>query len=228
MSAGTITVCAALRLPRASPGCPRRRPGGLQPGPAAVPRRRGAVGRVLLAVSEFGQLGAGRHDPHTARTEIYDQGAVNLDADDPAEAVRIVGNLIPHGELLSRRSGGREAEGTRRQEAPGRGAGGRWVLTGGGGYALVQVVPRAWTHLLAEAAGQPVDRRAQTPMAWREYAEARTGEPAPEWMTDWEPAAYRPLQDLRMPVFEVAGQAAMSVSASACDETSAPPRPCLR
>ena len=32
-------------------------------------------------------------------------------------------------------------------------AGGRWVLTGGGGYALVQVVPRAWTHLLAEAAG---------------------------------------------------------------------------
>src|SRR5438034_2935537 len=29
-------------------------------------------------------------------------------------------------------------------------AGGNWVLTGGGGYALVQVVPRAWTHLLAE------------------------------------------------------------------------------
>ena len=74
-------------------------------------------------------------------------------------------------------------------------AGGRWVLTGGGGYALVQVVPRAWTHLLAEAAGQPVDRRAQTPPAWREYAEARTGEPAPEWMTDWEPAAYRPFQE---------------------------------
>ena len=74
-------------------------------------------------------------------------------------------------------------------------AGGRWVLLGGGGYALVQVVPRAWTHLLAEAAGQPVDPRAQTPPAWREYAQARTGEPAPEWMTDWEPAAYRPLQD---------------------------------
>ena len=28
-------------------------------------------------------------------------------------------------------------------------AGGRWVATGGGGYALVDVVPRAWTHLLA-------------------------------------------------------------------------------
>ena len=27
--------------------------------------------------------------------------------------------------------------------------------TGGGGYALVQVVPRTWTHLLAIAAGAP-------------------------------------------------------------------------
>ena len=32
---------------------------------------------------------------------------------------------------------------------------GRWVATGGGGYALVEVVPRAWTHLLAIVAGQP-------------------------------------------------------------------------
>jgi len=79
--------------------------------------------RVSLAVSEFGQLGARRHDPHTARTEIHVKGGVNLDADDPAEAVRIVGNLIPHGELLSRRSGGWAGEGTSGQEAPGRGAG---------------------------------------------------------------------------------------------------------
>ena len=33
-------------------------------------------------------------------------------------------------------------------------AGGRWLLTGGGGYELVQVVPRTWTHLLAEASGR--------------------------------------------------------------------------
>jgi acetoin utilization protein AcuC len=32
-------------------------------------------------------------------------------------------------------------------------AGGRWLLTGGGGYELLQVVPRTWAHLLAEAAG---------------------------------------------------------------------------
>jgi acetoin utilization protein AcuC len=45
----------------------------------------------------------------------------------------------------------------------GRLAGGRWLLTGGGGYDLVQVVPRTWTHLLAEAAGQPIDPGTQTP-----------------------------------------------------------------
>ncbi len=32
-------------------------------------------------------------------------------------------------------------------------AGGRWLLTGGGGYEHVHVVPRTWTHLLFEAAG---------------------------------------------------------------------------
>jgi len=99
------------------------RPGGLGQATADRLARRGAVRRVPLAVSEFGQLGARRHDPRTARTEIHDQGGVNLDADDPAEAVRIVGNLIPHVELLSRRSGGWGAEGTSGQEAPGRGAG---------------------------------------------------------------------------------------------------------
>ena len=74
-------------------------------------------------------------------------------------------------------------------------AGGRWVIFGGGGYALVQVVPRAWAHLLAEAAGRPVDPRAPTPLAWRDYAQLRTGEPAPEWMTDGEPAVYTPFEN---------------------------------
>ena len=74
-------------------------------------------------------------------------------------------------------------------------AGGRWVLIGGGGYALVQVVPRAWAHLLAEAAGLPLDPGAQTPSAWREYAQSRTGEPAPEWMTDGEPAVHTPFSN---------------------------------
>ena len=32
---------------------------------------------------------------------------------------------------------------------------GRWVATGGGGYALVEVVPRTWTHLLADRHRRP-------------------------------------------------------------------------
>ena len=38
-------------------------------------------------------------------------------------------------------------------------ADGRWVVTGGGGYSVVDVVPRAWTHLLAIVAGHPARAR---------------------------------------------------------------------
>ncbi|WP_051108887.1 acetoin utilization protein AcuC [Actinomadura flavalba] len=63
-------------------------------------------------------------------------------------------------------------------------AGGRWLVTGGGGYELVQVVPRAWTHLLAEAAGAPIDPEAATPDEWRAFVRGRTDEIAPRRMTD--------------------------------------------
>jgi acetoin utilization protein AcuC len=63
-------------------------------------------------------------------------------------------------------------------------ADGRWLLTGGGGYELLQVVPRTWTHLLAEAAGCPIDPHARIPAPWREYAFRRTGREAPEVMTE--------------------------------------------
>jgi acetoin utilization protein AcuC len=71
-------------------------------------------------------------------------------------------------------------------------AGGRWLLTGGGGYELVQVVPRTWTHLLAEAAGQPLDPAVPTPERWREYAARRAGTTPPLRMTDGEPASFTP------------------------------------
>jgi acetoin utilization protein AcuC len=71
-------------------------------------------------------------------------------------------------------------------------AGGRWLLTGGGGYELVHVVPRTWTHLLAEAAGRPLDPQLATPPEWREYVRARTGVRAPERMTDGAEAAFTP------------------------------------
>jgi acetoin utilization protein AcuC len=61
---------------------------------------------------------------------------------------------------------------------------GRWIATGGGGYALVQVVPRTWTHLLAVAAGAPLGPEMATPAQWRELARSLTGETAPLTMTD--------------------------------------------
>ncbi|WP_156214496.1 MULTISPECIES: acetoin utilization protein AcuC [Actinomadura] len=63
-------------------------------------------------------------------------------------------------------------------------AGGRWIATGGGGYELVQVVPRAWTHLLAEASGAPIPPGTRTPAGWREFVRLRTDETAPQRMTD--------------------------------------------
>ncbi|MGH8889039.1 MAG: acetoin utilization protein AcuC, partial [Acidothermaceae bacterium] len=69
--------------------------------------------------------------------------------------------------------------------------GGRWVATGGGGYALAEVVPRTWTHLLAEASGRPLDPATATPPDWQAVAAQRTGGTAPKTMTDDETAAYR-------------------------------------
>ncbi len=63
-------------------------------------------------------------------------------------------------------------------------AGGRWLLTGGGGYEHVNVVPRAWTHLLFKAAGRPLDPAAGTPESWREYVAATTTATAPDTMTE--------------------------------------------
>ena len=67
---------------------------------------------------------------------------------------------------------------------------GRWIAAGGGGYALVQVVPRTWAHLLGIAAGMPLDPEMATPAPWRELARSLTGESAPRTMTDGGPPRY--------------------------------------
>ena len=69
-------------------------------------------------------------------------------------------------------------------------ANGNWLLTGGGGYQLVQVVPRTWTHLLAEASGHPIEPGTPTPALWREYVDWVASEPAPELMTDGATGAF--------------------------------------
>ena len=71
---------------------------------------------------------------------------------------------------------------------------GRWLLMGGGGYQLVQVVPRSWTHLLAEAAGRPIEPSEPTPHTWREYVSQASAEPAPEIMTEGAAARFTPFE----------------------------------
>jgi acetoin utilization protein AcuC len=68
---------------------------------------------------------------------------------------------------------------------------GRWVVTGGGGYALVDVVPRAWTHLLAIVGGKPLDPSTPTPGGWREHVQTSLGRTGPFRMTDGRTPTYR-------------------------------------
>jgi len=68
---------------------------------------------------------------------------------------------------------------------------GRWVATGGGGYALVEVVPRAWVHLLAIVGGRPLDPSLPIPEAWRDHVRDTAGQTAPTRLTDGRAPAWR-------------------------------------
>jgi acetoin utilization protein AcuC len=69
---------------------------------------------------------------------------------------------------------------------------GKWVSTGGGGYAVLDVVPRAWSHLLAIVSGYPLDPHTMTPGKWRDRVEHLRGSAGPHRMTDGRQTAYRP------------------------------------
>jgi acetoin utilization protein AcuC len=70
---------------------------------------------------------------------------------------------------------------------------GRWVATGGGGYALVEAVPRAWTHLIATITGDQLDPATAVPLEWIDLAAQlcprRTSMPR---MTDDADLSYQP------------------------------------
>ncbi len=72
---------------------------------------------------------------------------------------------------------------------------GKWVATGGGGYAVMDVVPRAWAHLLAIVAGSPLDPQSMTPDQWRSRIEHMRGQAAPHLMTDGRAVGYRPWEE---------------------------------
>jgi acetoin utilization protein AcuC len=70
--------------------------------------------------------------------------------------------------------------------------GGRWFAAGGGGYEVVDVVPRAWSHLVAIAAHRPVGTGTEVPEGWRSYVSSRCGRGAPRRMTDGGTTDFRP------------------------------------
>ncbi|MBT0994201.1 acetoin utilization protein AcuC [Cellulomonas sp. DKR-3] len=69
--------------------------------------------------------------------------------------------------------------------------GGRWLALGGGGYAIVEVVPRAWAHLIGIAAHRPVDPDTEVPLAWREHVLETYGRTGPTTMSDGVTPAFR-------------------------------------
>lgn len=61
---------------------------------------------------------------------------------------------------------------------------GKWIALGGGGYELVDVVPRSWTHLTAIAAHRPIPADTPVPQPWRDHVESVFGRPGPATMGD--------------------------------------------
>jgi acetoin utilization protein AcuC len=73
-------------------------------------------------------------------------------------------------------------------------AGGKWLALGGGGYDLVRVVPRSWTHLLATVLDRDLDPNTPLPADW--VAQASKLLPAtaalPTSLTDHVDTAFEP------------------------------------
>lgn len=72
---------------------------------------------------------------------------------------------------------------------------GRWVATGGGGYEVVGVVPRSWTHLAAVLAGRPLAPDTPVPAGWARAVQELADVGAPELMTDGRPGTFRPVAE---------------------------------
>ncbi|MGX1772772.1 acetoin utilization protein AcuC [Nocardia brasiliensis] len=70
---------------------------------------------------------------------------------------------------------------------------GRWLAVGGGGYGLVRVVPRAWTHLLATALDRTIAPDTVIPQDWIDLVRAAAPQAdPPRTMGDGGDIDYRP------------------------------------
>lgn len=58
---------------------------------------------------------------------------------------------------------------------------GRWIAVGGGGYGVINVVPRAWTHLLATALDRDIDPATPIGAGWMETATEMVGRVHPDY-----------------------------------------------
>jgi acetoin utilization protein AcuC len=71
-------------------------------------------------------------------------------------------------------------------------AGGKWLAVGGGGYQLIRVVPRSWTHLLATVLDRDVAPETTLPSTWsRMVAKASPSAELPTSMTDERDTAFK-------------------------------------
>jgi acetoin utilization protein AcuC len=74
--------------------------------------------------------------------------------------------------------------------------GGKWLAVGGGGYQLIRVVPRSWTHLLATVLDRDVDPGTAVPAGWLDTVRrVAPHAEAPTVMTDNGDIAFKPWGD---------------------------------
>lgn len=99
-----------------------------------------------------------------------------------------------------------------------RHTGGKWLAAGGGGYQLLRVVPRSWTHLLATVLDRDVTPGTRLPTEWTgTVLKLAPSAELPETMSDgketsftpWEPGLSEPvdraIRDTRHAVFPLHG-----------------------
>ncbi len=71
--------------------------------------------------------------------------------------------------------------------------GGKWLALGGGGYELLRVVPRSWTHLLATVLDRDLDPNTPLPADWIAHAVSLApNRPLPTSMTDEADTDFQP------------------------------------
>jgi acetoin utilization protein AcuC len=69
---------------------------------------------------------------------------------------------------------------------------GRWLAVGGGGYQLIRVVPRSWTHLLATVLDRDLKPQTPIPPGWTDTVrEAAPRAEVPTQMSDGGDTTYR-------------------------------------